>query len=149
MTSTLGVWMLNGYGTEKAPRLMQLSVHCDHFRSDLNLESRPLTLRRNAGRFDHPAPEKDMRLNIRPRQRARVRRFSKEIENCSSALRRNTDRFERVFSDIRRKTWCFDKVFFSKKICSPDIRPWDREKLNHFEKIFRKQKTASQKLRKQ
>lgn len=35
MTSTLGVWMLTGYGTEKAPRLMQLSVHCDHLRSVL------------------------------------------------------------------------------------------------------------------
>ena len=35
MTSTLGVWMLTGYGAEKAPHLMQLSVHCDHLRSVL------------------------------------------------------------------------------------------------------------------
>lgn len=41
MTSTLGVWMLTGYGTAKAPRLMQLSVHCDHLRSVLFMRAGP------------------------------------------------------------------------------------------------------------
>lgn len=35
MTSTLDIWMLTGYGAEKAPRLMQFSVHCDHLQSVL------------------------------------------------------------------------------------------------------------------
>ena len=41
MTSTLGVWMLTGYGAAKAPRLMQLSVHCDHLRSVLFWRAAP------------------------------------------------------------------------------------------------------------
>ena len=41
MTSTLGVWILTGYGAAKAPRLMQLSVHCDHLRSVLFVRAGP------------------------------------------------------------------------------------------------------------
>ena len=41
MTSTLGVWILTGYGAAKAPRLMQLSVHCDHLRTVLFVRAGP------------------------------------------------------------------------------------------------------------
>lgn len=41
MTSTLGVWILTGYGAAKAPRLMQFSVHCDHLRSVLFVRAGP------------------------------------------------------------------------------------------------------------
>ena len=41
MTSTLGVWILTGYGAAKAPHLMQLSVHCDHLRSVLFVRAGP------------------------------------------------------------------------------------------------------------
>ena len=41
MTSTLGGWILTGYGAAKAPRLMQFSVHCDHLRSVLFVRAGP------------------------------------------------------------------------------------------------------------
>ena len=41
MTSTLGVWILTGYGAAKAPRQMQFSVHCDHLRSVLFVRAGP------------------------------------------------------------------------------------------------------------
>lgn len=41
MTSTLGGWILTGYGATKAPRLMQFSVHCDHLRSVLFVRAGP------------------------------------------------------------------------------------------------------------
>ena len=77
MTFTLGVWMLTGYGAEKAPHLMQLSVHCDHLRSISFRRADPLTLRRKGDCFDHPAPKKDVLLNIRPRERGKLNRFPK------------------------------------------------------------------------
>ena len=156
MTSTLGVWMLTGYGAAKAPRLMQLSVHCDHLRSDLYLESRSFTLRRNAGRFDHPDPEIDVLLNIRPREGARVRRFSIIILKTAllpygetwavltsvfstfslfSAIRRNMDRFERVFS--------------RKRFASLIYRHGKGENLTTFQKNQKTKKLPPQKLRKQ
>ena len=76
MTSTLGGWILTGYGAEKAPHLMQLSVHCNHLRSISFRRADPLTLRRNGGCFDHPVPKKDVRLNIRPRERAKLLWFA-------------------------------------------------------------------------
>ena len=39
-------------------------------------ESRTLTLRRNGGCFDHTVPKKDVRLNIRPRERAKLLWFA-------------------------------------------------------------------------
>ena len=41
MTSTLGGWILTGYGAAEAPRLMQFSVHCDHLRSVLFVRAGP------------------------------------------------------------------------------------------------------------
>lgn len=76
MTSTLGVWMLTGYGAEKAPHLMQLSVHCDHLRSISFRRSDPLTLRRKGDCLDHPAPKKDVLLNIGPRERTKLLWFA-------------------------------------------------------------------------
>lgn len=58
MTSTLGIWMLTGYGA------IQLSVHCDHLLFVLFWRTDSLTLRRKAGRFDHPASEKKMCVSI-------------------------------------------------------------------------------------
>ena len=114
MTSTLGGWILTGYGAAKAPRLMQFSVHCDHLRSVLFVRAGPspygemvaalTTLFRKkmcASIYVHgrgrnfmvcqlfsPYGEKEAVLfgcfqkhfsNIRPRKRAKVRRFSKKI----------------------------------------------------------------------
>lgn len=76
MTSTLGVWMLTGYGAEKAPHLMQFSVHCDHLRSISFRRADPLTLRRKGDCFDHPAPKKDVLLNIRPREQTKLLWFA-------------------------------------------------------------------------
>lgn len=76
MTSTLGVWMLTGYGAEKAPHLMQLSVHCDHLQSISFRRADPLTLQRKGDCFDHPAPKKDVLLNIRPRERTKLLWFA-------------------------------------------------------------------------
>lgn len=124
MTSTLGGWILTGYGAAKAPRLMQFSVHCDHLRSISFRRADPLTLRRNAGRFDHPAPEKDMRLNIRPRKRAKVRRFSKKILKTDLlpygetwAVLTSVFQTFSSLSAIRRKTCCFDQVFSQNFFC--------------------------------
>lgn len=132
MTSTLGVWMLTGYGAEKAPHLMQLSVHCDHLRSISFRRADPFTLRRKGDCFDHPAPKK-MCSSIYGHERGRnfygLPAFSPYGETWAvltsvfqtfsslSAIRRNTDRFERVFPAIRRKTCCFDQVFSQNFFC--------------------------------
>ena len=160
MTSTLGVWMLTGYGAEKAPHLMQLSVHCDHLRSVLFWRACPSPLRRNGGCFDHPVPkkrcapqytstgegetfmvcqlfspygEKEAVLfgcfqkhfsNIRPRKRAKVRRFSKKILKTDLlpygetwAVLTSVFQTFSSLSAIRRKTCCFDQVFSQNFFC--------------------------------
>ena len=164
MTSTLGVWMLTGYGAAKAPRLMQLSVHCDHLRSDLYLESRSFTLRRNAGRFDHPDPEIDVLLNIRPRERARVRRFSIIILMLFCLTEKHGPFWAGVFryteknmlfwpvlfiifsasSTIRRNIGRFVNPFFRKRFVPLIYGHGAEENLTTFQKT-EKQKTASAK----
>ena len=126
MTSTLGVWMLTGYGAEKAPHLMQLSVHCDHLRSISFRRADPFTLRRKVTALttllqkrcapQYTATREDETFMV-------CQLFSPYGETWAvltsvfqtfsslSAIRRNTDRFERVFPAIRRKTCCFDQVF--------------------------------------
>ena len=125
-------------------------------------ESRTLTLRRNGGCFDHPVPKKDVRLNIRPRERAKVRRFSKKIlktdllpygetwavlSGCFSNFfftLRYTEKNMLFWSGVFPKLFLLPPPYgethallltcFPEKICFPDIRPRERGKLNHFSK---------------
>lgn len=76
MTSTLGVWMLTGYGAAKAPRLMQLSVHCDHLRSVLFVRAGPSPYGEMVAALTTLFRKKDVRLNIRPRERAKLLWFA-------------------------------------------------------------------------
>lgn len=126
MTSTLGVWMLTGYGAEKAPHLMQFSVHCDHLRSVLFWRARPLPYGEILAALT-TLLRKKMCSSIYGHERGRnfyglpafftIRRNMGRFDQCFSsfsslsAIRRNTDRFKRVFPAIRRKTCCFDQVF--------------------------------------
>ena len=122
MTSTLGGWILTGYGAAKAPRLMQFSVHCDHLRSVLFVRAGP-----------SPYGEKEAVLfgcfqkhfsNIRPRKRAKVRRFSKKILKTDLlpygetwAVLTSVFQTFSSLSAIRRKTCCFDQVFSQNFFC--------------------------------
>lgn len=160
MTSTLGGWILTGYGAAKAPRLMQLSVHCDHLRSVLFWRAGPspygemlavlttLLQRKQcapqytATREDEtfmvcqlfsPYGEKEAVLfgcfqkhfsNIRPRKRAKVRRFSKKILKTDLlpygetwAVLTSVFQTFSSLSAIRRKTCCFDQVFSQNFFC--------------------------------
>ena len=147
MTSTLGVWMLTGYGAEKAPHLMQLSVHCDHLRSISFRRAAPLTLRRKGDCFNHPAPKKDVLFNIRPRERGRnfyglpafftIRRkdsgFVKALPPKNSPIYghgkgQELGAFQIFLScspSLRRNMGRFERVF-------SDIR----RKICHFDKVF-------------
>lgn len=76
MTSTLGVWMLTGYGAAKAPRLMQFSVHCDHLRSVLFVRAGPSPYGEKVTALTTLLRKKDMLLNIRPRERTKLLWFA-------------------------------------------------------------------------
>ena len=128
MTSTLGVWILTGYGAEKAPRLMQFSVHCDHLRSISFRRADPLTLRRKGDCFDHPAPKKDVLLNIRPRERTKLLWFASFFHHTEKRKRFCSGVFKNIspiyghergrnfyglpaFFTIRRNMGRFDQPF--------------------------------------
>ena len=130
MTSTLGVWILTGYGAAKAPRLMQFSVHCDHLRSVLFVRAGPspygemVAALTTLFRKKMCASIQKHFSNIRPRKRAKVRRFSKKILKTDllpygetwAVLTSVLQTFSSL-SAIRRKTCCFDQVFFQNFFC--------------------------------
>ena len=137
-TVTIPVRMLTGYGAGAAPCLTRLAVHRDHIRSALYWGARPLTLRRNAGRFNHPL------CNTSTGEGETFMLFRKI---CSPVLQRNRWRFERVFF---RKN-CFPDIqpretakvrLLRKKLTSPDIQPREGTELNHPGGFLRKTKTA-------
>lgn len=116
MTSTLGGWILTGYGAAKAPRLMKFSVHCDHLRSISFWRAAP-SLYGEMLAVLTTLLRKKICASIYGHGKGQELGAFQIFLSCSPALQRNTGRFERVFSDIRRKTCCFDQVFSQNFFC--------------------------------
>ena len=118
MTSTLGVWMLTGYGAAKAPRLMQFSVHCDHLRSEWFGKL-----------FLSPYGETLAVLTTLLREK----RFVPQ----STATREGEAFMDcQLFSPYGETRTVLIRYFLQKNRF-PEIQPREREKLNRFSKSIR------------